>query len=236
MTEKWLLQRAISLPRIGALAKGKIMYTPPAFNEPDQTVLHQWIDQTRLAILVTYGAQGMQASHLPLLLRPDQGPHGTLFGHLAKGNPQWRELADGQDALVIFPGSDAYVSPSFYPGKTLHGKVVPTWNYTAVHAYGRAEVFTDDERLRQLVSDLTDKHESGRALPWSVSDAPADYIAGMLRAITGFALPIERLEGKRKLSQNRNAEDYAGVRDGLNTSSDPQDRRIAALMDQRSPT
>lgn len=212
------------------------MYTPSAFKETDQTALHRWIDQTRLAIVVTNGPDGMHASHLPLLLRPDDGPHGTLLGHLAKGNPQWRDLANGQEALVIFPGADAYVSPSFYPSKALHEKVVPTWNYTAVHAYGRAEVFSDAERLRQLVSDLTDKHESGRTFPWSVDDAPADYIDGMLRAIIGFALPIERLEGKRKLGQNRSAEDYAGVREGLAASTDLLDRNIAQLMDPRSST
>jgi transcriptional regulator len=211
------------------------MYTPAAFRETDLPSLHRQIDQTRLAILMTHGEQGLQASHLPLLLRPDQGAQGTLYGHLAKANLQWQNLAAGCEALVVFAGGDAYVSPSFYPGKAEHGKVVPTWNYLAVHAYGRAEVFTDAARLRQLVSELTDKHESSRSRPWSVDDAPADYIAKMLGAIVGFALPIERLEGKRKLGQNRSAEDYAGVRRGLAASADPQDREIARLMIPRSP-
>ncbi|MEG5266798.1 FMN-binding negative transcriptional regulator [Pseudomonas sp. JDS28PS106] len=207
------------------------MYVPKAFAETDIPALHALMDQTRLAVLVTHGEQGLQASHLPLL-RTSDGKFGTLYGHMAKANPQWRDLAAGAEALVIFPGADAYVTPSFYPGKAEHHKVVPTWNYQAVHAYGQAEVFTDAEPLRQLVSDLTRKHEAARPAPWSVDDAPQDYIASMLRAIVGFALPIQRLEGKRKLSQNRTAEDQAGVRAGLAASSDLQDREVARLMTQ----
>jgi transcriptional regulator len=206
------------------------MYTPKAFEVTDVAAMQRQIDQTRLAVLVTNGEHGLQASHLPLLLRREPDTCGTLYGHLAKANPQWRDLAAGGEALVIFSGADAYISPSYYPSKGEHEKVVPTWNYLAVHAYGRAEVFTDAERLRELVGDLTDKHESGRSQPWSVDDAPADYIATMLGAIVGLALPIERLEGKRKLGQNRSAQDYAGVREGLAASIDPQDRDIARLM------
>jgi transcriptional regulator len=206
------------------------MYTPKAFEVTDVAAMQRQIDQTRLAVLVTNGEHGLQASHLPLLLRREPDACGTLYGHLAKANPQWQDLAAGGEALVIFSGADAYISPSYYPSKAEHEKVVPTWNYLAVHAYGRAEIFTDAERLRELVGDLTDKHESGRSQPWSVDDAPADYIATMLGAIVGFALPIERLEGKRKLGQNRSAQDYAGVREGLAASTDPQDRDIARLM------
>ncbi|VVN97332.1 FMN-binding negative transcriptional regulator [Pseudomonas fluorescens] len=206
------------------------MYTPSAFVDQDLPHLHQQILSSRLATLVTYGEQGLQASHLPLLLSPDQGPNGTLYGHLAKANPQWRELETGAQALVIFAGADAYVSPSFYPSKAEHGKVVPTWNYLAVHAYGSAEVFSDAQRLRDLVSALTDRHEAGRAQPWKVADAPAHYIDGMLKAIVGFALPIQRLEGKRKLSQNRSTADIAGVREGLAASPDLHDQALAHLM------
>ncbi|MBN6716407.1 FMN-binding negative transcriptional regulator [Pseudomonas capsici] len=206
------------------------MYTPKAFSESDTLQLHDWMDQTRLAILVTQGEEGLQATHLPLLLNREQGPNGTLYGHLAKANPQWRALENLSKALVIFPGGDAYVSPSFYPSKAEHEKVVPTWNYLAVHAYGKAEVFTDPERLHRLVGSLTDKHESRRAQPWSIDDAPAEYIEKMLGAIVGFALPIESLQGKRKLSQNRSAQDIAGVRDGLTVSQDPKDQEIARLM------
>ena len=206
------------------------MYTPSSFAIDDLYDLHQQILGTRLAVLVTHGDQGLQASHLPLLFSPDQGDNGTLYGHFARANPQWKTLQDGAEALVIFAGADAYVSPAFYPSKAEHGKVVPTWNYVAVHAYGTAEVFTDADRLRNLVSALTDRHEAGRASPWKVADAPADYIDGMLRAIVGFALPIQRLEGKRKLSQNRSSADIAGVREGLAASPDAHDQALAHLM------
>ncbi|WP_405649444.1 FMN-binding negative transcriptional regulator [Pseudomonas sp. Ld6] len=208
------------------------MYTPRAFALDDLPEIQQLIQHTRLAQLVTVGENGLQASHLPLLLNPDEGPNGTLYGHLAKANPQWRELLNGGEALVIFAGADAYISPAFYPAKAEHGKVVPTWNYIAVHAYGTPAVFSDAERLLKVVTALTDRHESSRAQPWRVSDAPADYIDGMLKAIVGFALPIERLVGKRKLSQNRSAADMAGVRDGLAASADVRDQTLARFIPQ----
>jgi transcriptional regulator len=206
------------------------MYTPNHFAINDLLELQQQILGTRLALLVTHGEQGLQASHLPLLLNTEEGPNGTLYGHFARANAQWKELQNGAEALVIFAGTDAYVSPGFYPSKAEHGKVVPTWNYVAVHAYGTAEVFTDADRLLTLVSALTDRHEAGRAQPWTVADAPADYIDGMLKAIVGFALPIQRLEGKRKLSQNRSPVDIAGVREGLAASPDAHDQALAHLM------
>jgi transcriptional regulator len=208
------------------------MYTPRAFALDDLPELHQLIQHTRLAQLVTFGEQGLLASHLPLLLHPSEGPNGTLHGHLSKANPQWKDLQNGSEALVIFAGADAYISPAFYPAKAEHGKVVPTWNYVAVHAYGTAEVFTDAERLLALVSALTDRHEGNRAEPWKVSDAPADYIDGMLKAIVGFALPMERLIGKRKLSQNRSPADMAGVREGLAASPDVRDQALGQLIPQ----
>lgn len=206
------------------------MYTPRAFTEEDPLELQRLIRDTRLALVVTHGPEGLQASHLPLLLKADEGPHGTLYGHLARANRQWQTLAAGGEVLVIFTGGDAYISPSFYPAKAEHGKVVPTWNYLAVHAYGQAEVFDEPQRLLELVSSLTDRHEADRASPWQVTDAPADYIDGMLRAIVGFALPITRLEGKRKLSQNRSPADVQGVRQGLAASTDILDRNLAHWM------
>jgi len=130
----------------------------------------------------------------------------------------------------VFSGADAYVHPGWYPAKAEHAKVVPTWNYIAVHAWGQAEVFEEPERLLQLVSRLSDRHEQTRQQPWAVSDAPRDYIDAMLRAIVGFALPIRRLEGKWKLSQNRSTADQAGVRAGLATSANPRDHELAAQM------
>ncbi len=208
------------------------MYTPRAFAIEDLSQLHELILATRLAILVSHGDSGLQASHVPVLLHREQGEYGTLYGHLAKANPQWKDLRDGAEAMLIFAGPDAYVSPGFYPSKAEHGKVVPTWNYIAVHAYGTPAVFSDAERLLKVVTALTDRHESGRAQPWRVSDAPADYIDGMLKAIVGFALPIERLVGKRKLSQNRSAADMAGVRDGLAASADVRDQTLARFIPQ----
>ena len=206
------------------------MYGPRAFAVDDVPILHQQMLATPLPVLVTHASQGLIASHVPLLLNPDEGPYGTLYGHLARANPHCKALAEGVENLVIFAGEQAYISPSFYPSKAEHGKAVPTWNYLAVHAYGTAEVFDDAERLLALVSRLSNKHEADRSDPWSVSDAPADYIDSMLKAIVGFRLPITRLDGKRKLSQNRDATDQAGVRKGLLANSNPQDHALAHLM------
>lgn len=205
------------------------MYTPSAFRLESLPELHEHILATRLAIVVSHGPQGLEASHIPLLLDPDAGEFGTLHGHLARANPHWRALAAGE-VMVIFPGVDAYISPGFYAAKAEHGKVVPTWNYETVHAYGQAEVFTDAQRLLQVVSGLTDRHEARQAQPWSVSDAPTDYIDGMLKAIVGFSIPIARLEGKRKLGQNRSNADLQGVKAGLSASSDPGDQALAGAM------
>ncbi|WFC60469.1 FMN-binding negative transcriptional regulator [Pseudomonas sp. REST10] len=206
------------------------MYCPSAFRQDDLATLHQQIQASGLALLSSAGEQGLQASHLPLLLEPHEGEFGTFYGHFARANPHWRDLATGTEALVVFSGADGYVHPGWYPAKAEHGKVVPTWNYIAVHAWGQAEVFDDPERLLRLVSRLSDRHEQGRARPWAVSDAPRAYIDAMLRAIVGFALPIRRIEGKWKLSQNRSAGDQAGVRAGLAESARASDRELAQQM------
>ncbi|MDX5371920.1 MAG: FMN-binding negative transcriptional regulator [Pseudomonadaceae bacterium] len=206
------------------------MYRPTAFRQDDPATLHAQIEACGLALLTSSGAQGLQASHLPLLLEPGEGEFGTLYGHFARANPQWRDLAAGAEALAVFIGPDAYVHPGWYPSKAEHARVVPTWNYIAVHAWGRAEVFDDGERLLRLVDRLSQRHERGQERPWSVQDAPRDYLDAMLRAIVGFALPIRRLQGQWKLSQNRSAADRAGVREGLQASADPRDRELAARM------
>lgn len=190
------------------------MYLPPSFSEENLPVLHRAIGEARLATLVTNGAEGMIASHLPLVLDPSAGPNGTLYGHVARANPHAR-VAPGSEGLAIFTGPEAYVSPSWYPGKVEHGRVVPTWNYVAIHAYGPLETFDAPARLLDVVTRLTERHEAGRDRPWAVSDAPADFIAGMLKGIVGFALPIARIEGKWKMSQNRPAADRDGIAAGL---------------------
>ena len=206
------------------------MYCPAAFRQDHLPTLHAQIQACGLAIVTSSGAQGLQASHLPLLLEPDEGEFGTLYGHFARANPHWRDLQGGAEALAVFSGPDAYISPGWYPAKAEHGKVVPTWNYQAVHARGSVEVFDDPERLLQLLERLTDQHEAGRARPWQVADAPADYVQGMLRAIRGLRLPLDSIQGIAKLSQNRNAADREGVRQGLAASPVPGDQALAALI------
>ncbi|MCU1719226.1 FMN-binding negative transcriptional regulator [Pseudomonas sp. 5P_3.1_Bac2] len=206
------------------------MYIPAAFRQEDLATLHQQMAACRLPTLVSQGDNGLLATPLPMLLVPDEGPYGTLYGHFAKANPQWRDLAAGAQALVLFQGPEAYVTPSWYAAKAEHGKVVPTWNYINIQARGPVQIFADSERLLKVVSALTERHEGQREQPWAVSDAPDDYIAGMLRAIVGFALPIERLDGKYKLGQNRSGEDQHGVQAGLQASGDSRDQAMAAQM------
>jgi transcriptional regulator len=178
---------------------------------------------------VTATADGLSATPLPLFLDETEGDEGVLYGHVARANPQWQMPPIGE-ALAIFMGPDAYVTPSWYASKGEHGKVVPTWNYSAVHAYGLVEFFDDAQRLLDVVTRLTDLHEKPRARSWAVSDAPGPYIKSQLRGIVGLRLPIARIEGKRKLSQNRDAPDRAGVAQGLAQSDRPMERLVASQI------
>jgi len=205
------------------------MYVPPAFREDDLAVLHALMRDTRLANLVTATGEGLVATPLPLFLVPEEGSNGTLYGHVARANPQWR-LQPLSDAMALFTGKDAYVSPSWYASKAEHGKVVPTWNYIAVHAYGPIEYFEDANRLLDVVTRLTNLHEGGRAPAWTVDDAPEAFIRAQLRGIVGLRIPITRLEGKRRMSQNRSAADRAGVAAGLAASDRASDRDVAEEM------
>jgi transcriptional regulator len=201
------------------------VYLPPAFQEDRTDVLHAAIRGSGLATLVTLGPDGLVASHIPLLLEPEPAPYGTLIGHVARPNPQARGATG--PALAIFHGPDAYITPSWYETKRATGKVVPTWNYVAVHATGPISFFDDPERLLEVVTRLTERHESGRAAPWAVSDAPADFVQGMLKGIVGLSIRIERLEGKWKMSQNRPPADRDGVVAGLTAEGQPA---VAALV------
>jgi transcriptional regulator len=205
------------------------MYVPPAFKDDDVASIRATIRAARLANLITATAEGPVATPLPLFLDETEGEHGTLYGHLAKANPQWR-LAPIGEALAIFMGPEAYVTPSWYATKQETGKVVPTWNYIAVHAYGPVEFFQEPERLLDVVTRLTSKHEGSRAKPWAVGDAPADFIAAQLKGIVGLRIPVVRLEGKRKMSQNRPEADRIGVAAGLAASENPEDRQVAPLI------
>lgn len=205
------------------------MYIPPAFRETDLPFIHATMRAAGLANLVTATADGLACTPLPLFLDADEGEMGTLYGHVAKANPQWKAPPLGE-ALAIFMGPDAYVTPSWYEGKSRDGKVVPTWNYVAVHAYGPVEYFEDADRLLAVVTRLTDRHEASRPQPWAVGDAPPTFIQAQLRGIVGVRLPIARIDAKRKMSQNRNAEDRANVKEGLSRSADARERQTAALI------
>lgn len=206
------------------------MYTPAAFRIEDRESLHAMIRAAGLASFVTATREGPMATPLPLFLDPGEGEHGTLYGHLARANPQWRTPVLG-DGLAVFLGPDAYVTPRWYATKAETGKVVPTWNYVAVQASGPVEFFEDPARLLAAVSRLTDLHEAGgAAAPWAVSDAPPDFVRSQLRGIVGLRMPIARLEGKCKMSQNRTAADRAGVAAGLAASARPSDREAAGLV------
>lgn len=187
------------------------------------------------ATLVSRGPDGFRASILPMLFDPDDGPHGMLRGHLARGNPQWREIEAAADAggageaLAIFDGPDAYVSPAWYEEKRLTGKVVPTWNYVTVQVHGTIATRHDVEWLIPHVARLVARHESGRSDPWALGDAPDDYVQGQARAIVGLELHITRIEAKRKLSQNRSDADVEGTIAGLEQGS-PRERAVASEM------
>lgn len=208
------------------------VYIPPSFREDDPATLHAMIRAARLAILVSNGADGLaEISYLPFVCEEDGSSHPALVGHFARANPHWKSLTTpGSRATVIFRGADAYVSPTFYPTKPVHHRHVPTWNYEAVHAVCRVEIFEDPARLREVVARLTERFEAGRDEPWTIEQAPPDYLTAMLRAIVGIRLTVETLEGKRKLSQNRDPVDRQGVREALAESTDPGEREIARRM------
>jgi transcriptional regulator len=205
------------------------MYTPPAFRDDDPISIRTAIRAARLANLITATNEGVLATPLPLYLDESEGEHGVLYGHVAKANPQCWLPALG-NGLAIFMGPDAYVSPSWYATKQETGKVVPTWNYVTLHAYGPVEFFDDASRLLEAVTRLTNIHEGERRAPWAVSDAPSDFIDAQLRGIIGVRMPIERMEGKRKMSQNRPAADRANVAAGLAESAHPSEQQAARLV------
>lgn len=191
------------------------MYIPPAFAETRLEILHAAIRATGLATLVTMGPDGLDATPLPLMLDPAEGPKGTLYGHLARANPQWRNPDPATESLALFSGPDAYVSPGWYATKAETGKVVPTWNYVTVHAYGLVAFFEDATDLLDVVTRLTNLYEAPRPTPWAVNDAPPEFVRAQLKGIVGFRMPITRLQGKWKMSQNRNEADRAGAAAGL---------------------
>jgi transcriptional regulator len=206
------------------------MYIPRFNVPPIQDDVTRLLAAARAGDLVTAGDDGLTVSMIPFLYEQSRGAHGSLLGHLARPNEQWR-TADGREGLVLVHGPDGYVSPAWYEAKREHGRVVPTWNYVLVAVHGTIRVHDDPDWTRGVVEGLTRTHESGRPEPWAVSDAPEAYIAGQLRAIVGIELEIDRIEAKWKLSQNRSAADVAGAIAGLQAGSD-DDRALAAAMSE----
>jgi transcriptional regulator len=191
------------------------MYLPKHFEETDRTQLHAYIAAHPLGLLITPGAGGVLANPLPFMLQAERGEHGTLVAHIARANPLWRELPQSSQALVVFQGAQAYVSPNWYRSKKEHGKVVPTWNYTCVQARGVLQIHDDRDGVQRVVTALTARHEAQQAKPWGLGDAPPEYIEQMLAQIIAIELPVQSLVGKFKFSQNRGATDRAGVEAGL---------------------
>ena len=203
------------------------MYIPKHFQITDTAWCHALMRAQSFAAMITADDAGVPfATHLPILVDPARGPLGTLRGHVARANPHWRYLSAGRPTLVIFAGAHAYVSPSWY---ATHPSV-PTWNYVAVHATGTGALVEDPEPVKTLLADLVRTYESSGPTAWSLEGLPADYLAGMQRGIVAFEIPIERLEGKAKLSQNRDAVDQARTREALAAADDPLARTVAALM------
>ena len=209
------------------------MYLPELFRVEDVAQMHALMRARPFAALVSAGPSGLFASHLPTVLK-DEGRYGVIECHLARANPHCRDLAGGE-ALMIFQGAEGYITPNWYPSKAEGGKVVPTWNFAAVHAYGRPEVVNDADWLRRHVTELTAQQERDQPRPWAPSDAPASFIDTMLRGIVGFRFAITRLEGKWKMSQNRTPQDREGVVNGLTLRDRGDDREIAELIARQRP-
>jgi transcriptional regulator len=206
------------------------MYIPRHFEETDVKVLRSLIRAHPLGTWVTPGDGRLIANHIPFLLHEDRGPFGTLVGHVARANPVWRDYSRSSPSVVIFQGAETYITPSWYPSKKEHGKVVPTWNYAVVHAHGLPRVFEGKDWLLKHVTELTGVHESKEAKPWKVADAPADYIEGILATIVGIEIPIDALEGKWKAGQNRTPSDQAGAIEGLRRRGDESSSAVAEMM------
>jgi transcriptional regulator len=207
------------------------MYIPRANQEDRIPVLHKLIEDQPFASLITVGSSGLFASHIPMVLEQN-GAKGRLKGHISRANTQWRDYTPSVEALAIFSGPQHYITPSWYPEKQETGKVVPTWNYVVVHAYGYLKVIEDGEWLMAHLKKLTHAHEAGFAVPWQVGDAPADYVASMVKGIVGLEIAIERLEGKWKVSQNRSERDRGGVARGLAELNTTESLAMKALVEE----
>jgi len=206
------------------------MYIPTHFEQPSIEVMHELMRSRPLATLVTLSSNGINANHIPLHLSETPSPFGTLQGHVARSNPVWLDLKSGTEVLAIFHGPDAYISPSWYATKQETGKVVPTWNYTVVHAYGFLRIIDDAAWVRTQLEALTTDNESAFPKPWTVSDAPYDFTEKLIEAIVGIEMVVTRLSGKWKVSQNQPPQNQASVIQGLNTNGQRDTATMAALV------
>jgi len=209
------------------------MYLPSHFAETRVDVLHDLIRAHPFGTFVVLASNGLDANHIPFEIDPEPAPFGTLRGHLARANPIWKDFSSQVDALAIFQGPHTYISPSWYPTKKEHGKVVPTWNYAVVHATGPLRVIDEQAWVRRFVEQLTTRHEAHRSDPWKVTDAPADFVDTMTSAIVGVEIPIAQLTGKWKVSQNRPEKDRAGVVQGLLQNRSEDSTSMAELVGQK---
>ncbi|MFM0432760.1 FMN-binding negative transcriptional regulator [Paraburkholderia aspalathi] len=192
------------------------MYVPTHFDEPRTEVLHSLITENPFGTLITHGKSGLDANHIPFDLKAGEGAYGVLHAHVARANPVWQDVANGDEVLVVFRAGDAYISPNWYPSKHELHKQVPTWNYRVVHAHGRVTIRDDERYVRGLVARLTRTHEASQSRPWKMTDSTADYIDMMLKAIVGVEIEITRLVGKIKLGQNKEVRDIEGAAAALN--------------------
>jgi transcriptional regulator len=206
------------------------MYQPPHFREEHLEAQHALIRAHPFGLLVSAGPNGLVADPLPFVLDAAASPRGTLRGHLARANPHWRDLDGARESLVVFQGVDHYITPSWYETKRETGKVVPTWNYVMVQAYGTVRVIEDRDWLAGQITELTRRNEARRPAPWAVTDAPAAFVESQIRGIVGLEIVISRLEGKWKLSQNRPERDRQGVIEGLSAADDAASGEMAALV------
>lgn len=205
------------------------MYNPPHFQLTDSQALHRILREHPLGVLIIQGPDGLDANHLPFEYDPARGPLGTLTGHVARANPLWQQCREGADVLVVFRGVEGYISPNWYPSKHDAHRQVPTWNYEVVHAHGRLTVHDDERFVRGVVARLTREHEAAQQRPWKMGDAPPDYLDAMLQAIVGIEIAVTRLEGKAKLSQNKETRDRLGAVSALQAEGHSD---LAAAMER----
>lgn len=206
------------------------MYVSKHHQLNDREAIFTLMASYPLGAWVCSGKEGLVANHVPFYLDQSKGPFGTLMGHVSRANVVWRELSHATSSVVMFQGPQAYITPGWYPGKVAHGKVVPTWNYAVAHAHGVARAIEDRDWLLDMLNRLTNVHEAGQPVPWRVGDAPADYIDKLLRAIVGIEIPIYRLEGKLKASQDEDLQDRVGTVSGLQQAPRDEAKAMAGLV------